>query len=179
MKTLPVATIATLALAVGLTLTADAGAAVYWTNKGQSDCFAPNGSIGRANLDGTLVDQKFITGADVPRGVAVNSADIFWSNQGPCDNSVGGASLDGSVVDQLFIAGNPAGPAGPTGIAADDFDVFWSNLFGGDRISAAALDGSSVEPAFITGTSGACSLALDADWVYWANSGINTANPDG
>jgi virginiamycin B lyase len=171
------ATALLVSLAIGLTVTADSDAAVYWANRGHSDCFAPNGSIGRANLDGSLVDQSFITDADVPVGVAVNATHIFWANQGPCDNSVGRANLDGTEVDQLYLSGDP-GLAGPTGVALDDANVYWGNLFGGDSIGAADLAGTSIDPAFISGTAGACAIAVDPDWLYWANSGINTQSPD-
>jgi Ca2+-binding RTX toxin-like protein len=42
------------------------GAHVYWTNQGAN-------RIGRANLDGSGVDQSFITGAHFPVGVAVDA----------------------------------------------------------------------------------------------------------
>ena len=45
---------------------------VYWSN-------GNNGAIGRANLDGTGVNQSFITGASGP-GVAVDSQYIYWDN---------------------------------------------------------------------------------------------------
>ncbi len=38
---------------------------IYWTNG--------NGTIGRANLDGTDINQKFITGANFACGLVVNS----------------------------------------------------------------------------------------------------------
>ena len=47
-----------------LDFTVDAGH-VYWANEGTN-------TIGRANLDGTGVDQSFITGASAPFGVAVD-----------------------------------------------------------------------------------------------------------
>jgi virginiamycin B lyase len=166
-----------LAVAFGLAFTADSQAAVYWANRGHSDCVAPNGSIGRANVDGGLVDQSFITGADLPTGVAVNATHIFWSNQGPCDNSIGRANIDGTEVDQLYVSGDP-GLAEPTGVAVDDANIYWGNLFSGDTIGAADLAATSIDPAFISDTAGACAIAVDPDWLYWANSGINTSSPD-
>ena len=38
-------------------------------------------TIGRANLDGSGVDQSFITGANVPTGVAVDGQHVYWTNQ--------------------------------------------------------------------------------------------------
>ena len=40
---------------------------------------APN-TIGRANLDGTGVNQSFITGASSPHGVAVDGGHVYWAN---------------------------------------------------------------------------------------------------
>jgi hypothetical protein len=62
------------ALAVAtLALAARADAYVYWTN------YDP-GTIGRANLDGTGVDQSFITGLGTfPLGVGVDDAHAYWT----------------------------------------------------------------------------------------------------
>ena len=63
--------LATLAVAT-LALAARADAYVYWTND--------NGTIGRANLDGTGVNQSFITGLGTsPQGVAVDGAHAYWT----------------------------------------------------------------------------------------------------
>src|SRR5918994_984144 len=82
------------------------GQHVYWTN---SDFGAaafgrpPNlaSAIGRANLDGSGVDPRFITGAIELTGVAVGAAHIHWFNGA---DAIGRANLDGSGVDQSFIA---------------------------------------------------------------------------
>jgi virginiamycin B lyase len=60
---------------------------VYWTNY--------NGdSSGRANLDGSDVNQSFITGATTPTAVAVHGKHIYWANL----TTIGRANLDGSDV---------------------------------------------------------------------------------
>lgn len=51
---------------------APANAYVYWGN-------TTTNTIGRANLDGTGVNQSFIAGLKGVRGVAVNSTHIFWA----------------------------------------------------------------------------------------------------
>jgi hypothetical protein len=73
-----------------------------------------------SNLDGSGVNQDFITGALDPCGVAVDAGHIYWANAGgtPKDrayNALGRANLDGSGVDQRFVAG----ANGPCGIAVD------------------------------------------------------------
>ena len=73
---------------------------VYWT-----DAYSfPPGTIGRANLDGTGVDQSFISGAQGPFGVAVDAGHVYWAN-GNFPGSIGRANLDGTGVDQSFISG--------------------------------------------------------------------------
>ena len=66
-----------------------------------------SGTIGRANLDGSGVDQSFITGAQV--GVAVDSQHVYWTNSS--SDAIGRANLDGSGVDQSFITGAQVGVA--------------------------------------------------------------------
>src|SRR5919199_1486184 len=97
-------TLATLVLAT-FVLAAPADAFVYWANSG-------TGTIGRANLDGTDVNQNFITGANAPAGVAVDGAHLYWTNFTGTGGSIGRANLDGTGVDQSFInttAGVPGG----------------------------------------------------------------------
>ena len=90
-----------------LCLPASAGAYVYWTNSSSN-------SIGRANLDGSGVNESFITGAFNPAGVAVNGAYVYWANEFT-DTRIGRASLNGSSPDQSFITG----ASGPVGLAVD------------------------------------------------------------
>src|ERR1022692_3048582 len=73
---------------------AHVSAYVYWANSN-------NSTIGRANLNGTGVNQRFITGANVPDGVAVSSKYVYCAD----DNTIGRASLNGSGVSQRFITG--------------------------------------------------------------------------
>jgi virginiamycin B lyase len=77
---------------------------IYWANAG-------NGTIGRANLNGTGASQSFITGASFPAGVAVNGSHLYWANNGT--NTIGRANLNGTGASQSFITG----ANGPTGVA--------------------------------------------------------------
>lgn len=149
-----------------------AGARVYWGNYN-------SGTFGRANLDGTGVDQSFITTLPgiTPYGVAVDGAHVYWIDFGP-PNSIGRANLDGSGVDQNFI---PTGASGSDGLAVDASHVYWANV-NANTIGRANLDGTGVDQSFITGASGPSGPAVDGTHIYWANGAngtIGRANLDG
>jgi virginiamycin B lyase len=77
---------------------ADAGGDLYWSNTTASG----NSMIGRARLDGTQVNQQFITGAAFPQtGLAIDSRYIYWVNN--TAGTIGRARLDGTEVNQQFI----------------------------------------------------------------------------
>ena len=73
----------------------------------------------RANLDGTGVDQNFITGVGPAEGLAVDGEHVYWSSgQGP---TIGQANIDGSgTVNNNLITG--AGV--PSGVAVNGADLF-------------------------------------------------------
>ena len=58
-------------------------------------------------LDGTNVNQSFITGAGAPAGIAVSRGYIYWANQGANQSgtTIGRANLDGSAVNESSISG--------------------------------------------------------------------------
>ena len=139
---------------------------IYWTD-------GLTNTIGRANLDGSGVDESFITtGANW--GVAVDAAHVYWAN----GNTIGRANLDGSGVDQSFITG----VSGPRGVAVDAAHVYWTNSgFNINTIGRANLDGTGVDPSFVE-VSGAVGVTVDAAHVYWTNPSTGTigrANLDG
>ena len=141
---------------------------VYWSN-------VNNNTIGRANLDGSGVNQSFIT-ATSPAGVVVDSGHIYWANRGAV-NTIGRANLDGSGVNQSFITGANT----PGGMAIDSSHIYWGNI-GNNTIGRANLDGSGVNQSFITGTNGVSGVAVDGAHIYWGNFSSNTigrANLDG
>ena len=63
------------------------GQHLYWAN-------FYNGTIARSNLDGSGVNQNFITGEVYPYGVAVDGQHIYWVNYGT--GTIMRANLDGS-----------------------------------------------------------------------------------
>jgi hypothetical protein len=122
---------------------AAAGGYLYWTN------FAPlrkdAGTIGRARLDGTDVNQHFIAVPNGPSGVAglaVNCRYIYWTNED--GNEIGRANLNGTGVNQKFITGADF----PDAIAAGSQYLYWANAFG-KTIGRARLNGTDVNQRFI------------------------------
>jgi hypothetical protein len=75
--------------------------------------------IGRANLDGTFPSTSFISGLTrLPTGLAVDAANVYWSNSDPIDASqgaIGRAELSGVNLNETFI--NPG--SRPDGVAVD------------------------------------------------------------
>ncbi len=141
-------------------------------------------TIGRANLDGTGVDQSFITtsGVNPPNDVAVDPTHIYWTihsiyDSFPYPGTIGRANLDGSGVDQSFISGVNY----PVGVAVDANHIYWANDVEG-TIGRANLDGSGVDQSFISGAGAARDVAVDAGHVYWTDFDAQTigrANLDG
>lgn len=153
-------------LLLGLATAPGTQAHVYWANYGGT-------TIGRANLDGTGVNQSFITGADSPSSVAVDGAHIYWGNYQ--SNTIGRSNLDGTGVNQSFIIANS-----PTSVVVDGAHIYWTNS--GTAIGRANLDGTGVNAGFITGASNVRGMAVDGAHIYWANYGSNAigrANLDG
>jgi hypothetical protein len=99
---------------------------IYWFNRQTTFPFQEDFTIGRANLDGTGVDQSFIGGlqAGVPRDLAVDAGGIYWveAKTGVAPDytptgAIGRADLDGANVDRIFIT--PAEPTAPLGVAVN------------------------------------------------------------
>jgi Calx-beta domain len=162
-------------LLLGLALAPRAGAAVYWGNAVGPVFGLPGTTIGRANNDGTGINQNFIGGASTPSAVAVDAAHVYWLNDD--DRSIGRANLDGTGVNQRFLVGTNAGTLTVAGA-----HIYWTDVITGDRIGRANLDGTGVDPNFITGASQPAWVAADGAHVYWSNSNshrIGRANLDG
>src|SRR5262249_52336302 len=127
-------------LGAGLIVAPSAGAFIYWANGGSN-------TIGRANVDGTGVNQNFISGGTRPCGVGVDSAHIYWGNKAGA-GSIGRANLDGSGVNQNFISGVGVVDA-PCGVAVDAGHIYWANSAGVNTIGRANLDGTSPVENFV------------------------------
>lgn len=115
------------------------GQHIYWTNRGDA-----TPSVGRANLDGSAVNESFLP-VNAAR-LAVAGGHIYWSNG--YGTVIGRADLDGSNVVEQFISQLDAA----WGITADSEHLYWvSGEFG--TIARANLDGSRVDSRFIVGGS--------------------------
>ena len=146
-------TVAAWALLLGAAASADAF--IYWANP-------DTGTIGRANNDGTGVNQDFITGANGPCGVAVTGAHIFWANDG--SNTIGRANLDGTGVNQSLATGSDG-----CGVASDGQHVWWTNTSAG-KIGYALVGGAFPSENYITGQNSPCGIALSGNRIFWTNA---------
>jgi virginiamycin B lyase len=126
---------------------------IYWANSALL-------TISRADLDGTNVDQSFITGiSPYPYDIVVNASHIYWTNG--TTGTISRADLDGTNVDQSFITG----ANNPTGIAVDASHIYWGNWVynSTSTIGRANLDGTNVDQSFITGADRPDGVAVDQD----------------
>ena len=153
-----------LVAALALALPPRADAYVYWVNNNISN---PNEStIGRANLDGSAVNQSFSADIDYPLSLAVDGSHLYWTGVG----GVGRANLDGGGVDQSFI--NAGGSY--QSVAADGSHVYWTDDVAG-TVGRANADGSGADHDFITGADNPIQVAVDGSHVYWVNSDTATS----
>jgi hypothetical protein len=83
---------------------------LYWGNAGPNETGL---SIGRANLDGSHVDQAFVKAPGVT-GIAVGAHHLYWSNglSGKSIGTITRANADGSHATSLIrVAGGIYGLA--------------------------------------------------------------------
>ncbi len=142
---------------------------IYWTSANGGSAT----TIARAGINGKNVDLSFITGAQNPCGVAVDSAYIYWA--GDVGSSMGRANLDGSGVNQDFISTG----RGVCGVAVTKKYIYWANYETG-QIGRANIDGSNVNLDFISGCGSG--IAIKGKYIYFtttSGTGIGRANLDG
>jgi hypothetical protein len=142
---------------------------LYWTNLAPLQDGA--GTIGRARLNGTGVNQDFINTAqpDGPDDVVADSGHIYWAN----DFNIGRANLNGTDVNQNFIA-VPDGPSGVSALAVNVRYIYWTDETVG-TIGRARLNGTHVNQRFITGAAfPQTGLAVDSRYIYWINETAGT-----
>lgn len=145
------------------------GGFVYWTD-------GANGSIGRAQADGTGVQTGFITGlaaagnSDRLLGdLVVTDSFIFWQEERSNDNEgyygrIGRATLAGASANSNFVKLR----SGPTGLAASGTGLVWSR-YQHSGLARSAIDGGSINEDFVAGNSAGTpdALAADGQYLYW------------
>jgi len=94
---------------------------------------------------------------------------VYWAEYS--DDRIGRANLNGSGKNLSFIEVNA-----PVDIAVTKTHIYWASGVAGGRIGRAKLDGSNINPNFITGlgVSDPRAIAVDDEYVYWANDGVST-----
>jgi hypothetical protein len=154
----------------------DAGARyIYWTND-------RNGSVGRADVDGSGVNEAFIHSTTKGKvggaGMTVDKQFVYWTSaNGGSATTILRAKLNGSAVNKTFITG----AHNPCGVTVDSKHIYWGGDVG-TAIGRANLNGTGVNQDFITTGNGVCGVAVTSTHIYWANyetNWIGRANLDG
>ncbi len=149
---------------------------VYWTSDPPGS--VADGSVGRANVDGTGVE-TIISGLTDPVALAIDANHLYVTQAGDVD-LVGRANLDGSGFVPDFV--DPEGE--PTGVAVNATHIFWSNwehnpppATAGNWVGRANLDGTGAVQHWV-GYPGPTGLATNATHLYvgmWARANGNPA----
>ena len=112
---------------------------IYWTN-------LSSGAIGRANIDGSGVNQSFITAGVGVEGIAVDGTHIYWAQRGDAaGTAIGRANLNGMEVNPSFITGS--GSDDYHAVAVDAKHIYWTNFETGAVDRRANLDGRQITRA--------------------------------
>ena len=164
-------------LVLPLALAPRAEAYIYWTTD--------SGAIGRANLDGTGIDESFVVAPGVTPDVAVGARHLYWTESLPIGFQfmIERAKLDGTgperTVDRIVVG--PAAAGAPVrDVTVGGKHIYWAwedigpapnDTYG---IGRANLDGSAVDRTFIGPTivnvSGGypfLTVAVDRSHIYW------------
>jgi virginiamycin B lyase len=144
---------------------AAASAELYWTSLN-------SGAIGRANVDGSGVNQSFITGVVQPLHIVASDSHVYWTEYE--GRGIGRAGRDGTGVTHNLVDVHT-----PDGLAVDGSHVFWAEA-GPNRIGRANLDGTSPDRFFILNALAPQGLAAHGGRLYWGSSDrIGYSNVDG
>jgi hypothetical protein len=129
---------------------------IYWTGIGFEE---PN-VIGRANLNGTRVNNTFIRSETSPFHLTVGSGHLYWTTP---TSAIVRANLDGTGVRPKFIISDKAQPGG---IAVGGGHVYWTGVAH-----------SSTNPAEDTLLGWIGRANLDDRSVHWMAAGSDEETP--
>lgn len=144
------------------------GTHIYWVD-------LDTGAIARAKLDGSDIENEFITATDNPKGVAVDAEHVYWTNaaEEKGEGTIGRAKLGASGaegVEQSFIAA----AGNPYAMEVNAEHVYWTNsaLNGQAKsfIGRAKVDGTEADNEFLEVFGEGERLpgiALDGSHIYW------------
>jgi virginiamycin B lyase len=137
---------------------------LYWTNTW-------SGTIGRSNLDGSGVNQNFVTGLVFPSGIDIEGGFLYFTSFDTVASAseVGRANIDGTGVNSNFITGG----TGTSSVEATSSFLYWSNSEN-NTIGRSNLDGTNVNQAFIVTGARPWNVVANATTLYWSNTNNNT-----
>lgn len=146
-----------------------ADARLYWTGWASD-------AIGRAELDGSGVNESFILATPNGGGMSATTTHLYWAEL--YTHKTWRANVDGTGAAPFIHSGSDVGD-----VVVGDLYVYWADQ-STDSIGRARLDGSQVDQSFITGATNAIGLAISDTHLYWGvrndpNSAIGRANLDG
>ena len=134
---------------------------IYWANH-------LNGTIGRANIDGTEVNQRFVVGRPGMCGLAVVGDYIYWANDD--ENTIGRVKLDGTGASQTLVTST----GGACGLASDGTYLFWTTRNGSEEgsIGRSKLDGTEEDEAFVQQVMppSLIGIAVGQGFIFWGSA---------
>jgi hypothetical protein len=171
LKALRCSLVLSLALVAFAVLHVDqARATLYWSH---------GFGVLRANLDGSLLNERFIPGGppSAPSGqalaacsgVAVDGSHLYWAE----GDEIARSNLDGSGVNYDFITGL----VNACGVAVDGQSIYWADNAAG-TIGKADLAGGEVDREYVHGLESPCGVAAGGGSIYWAAAGAEPGESD-
>lgn len=140
---------------------------LYWSEPESTRGPSGHGidNIWRANLNGTGVNRKFVTGLQIPWGIATDRRYLYWADSEAA--TLGRADINGGRVDRSLIQ------AEADALAVRAHYIYWTEgSFPGQpaTIWRADLEGSHVHKLASVGTGTFLGgLAVGARYIYWTN----------
>ncbi|MCW3016124.1 MAG: hypothetical protein JWO02_3216 [Solirubrobacterales bacterium] len=116
------------------------GTHIYWTQQ--------NSSVGRANLDGTGVNNSFLSSFSQSVGITADSSNLWIGDASTQQIFRVGLDASGNTTGSPTVI--VSGTSRPFSMKTDGTFIYWSNQ-GGGSVGRAALDGSGANQSFITG----------------------------
>jgi virginiamycin B lyase len=147
-----IALVAAVACALTAVSASSAQAYVYWAN---------GNNIGRANLDGSGVDDAFIAGAGTSSGLAVDGSHVYWGDGG----AIARSNLNGGDPQPTLITTDTSPFV--AAITTDGNYIYWVTY--GTTIYRASLNGAGPTDLVPSAGPGLLSLTYADDTLYYGS----------